>query len=283
MGCRRVKVLVTGRGTSGSWEIRGRQLGAAIGAEVEAQASKIKGYDLCVIVKRAPADLLRRIRDARVPVVFDIVDAWPQPHGSEWPREQCLAWLRGQIAAIKPVGIVAATNAMAMDCAEFGLPVLWLPHHARPGQRINPVRPKAQTVGYEGSERHLGWWKGILEAECARRGWAFRLNPTHLAELDIVVALRQAQGYAARNWKSGVKLANAQGSGTPCIVGREAGYTETGCEGEYWADDTDDLSNALDALTSLEARRRAHELLLAGTITLESVAATYTAWLQGLV
>lgn len=275
-----MKALVTGRGTSGSWQIRGLQLGAALGATVEANASKVAGYDVAIVVKRAPDDLLHRLRTVGVPIIWDVVDCWPQPAGNAWPVGDCRAFLAQRVAALKPVAIVAATRAMAADCKDFALPTLALAHHARPQQRVNPVRERVQKVGYEGGEAYLGKWRAILEAECKARRWAFIVNPPALADLDIVVALREATGYAARNWKSNVKLANAQGTGTPCILNREAGYTETASGGELWADSANELSEALDKLTDHETRKVAAAGLWPPT--LEHVAADYRQWLGQL-
>lgn len=275
-----MKLLVTGRGTSGSFTIRGEQLGAAIGATVQPNAMTAKSYDLAIVVKRCPPDLLQRIRRTGVPLVYDIVDGWPQPHGNLWDREQCMDWLREKIAEVRPIGIVAATERMAADCAEFGVSVLALPHHARPGQRLNPLRETVRTVGYEGAPHYLGAWRSVLERECAERGWVFHVEPAELAELDIVVALREADGYAARNWKSNVKLANAQGSGTPSIVNSEAGYLETAGPEQLFADTDAELHDALDALTDIVARRAQ----VAGyrAPTLEAIAGEYRAWLSRL-
>lgn len=276
-----LNILVTGRG-SGSWQIRGVELGGAIGATVERNASRVKGYDLAVVVKRPRPDLLHRLREVGTPVVWDVVDAWPQPDGNEWDRERCLAWLRGEVETIRPAAIVAATGAMAADCAEFGVPVLALPHHGRPGQRMNPIRERAQAIGYEGGEQYLGRWREILQNECTRRKWMFHVNPKWLGDVDIVVAVRAQQGYAARNWKSGVKLANAQITGTPCILNNESGYRETKSGGELWADDATELSICLDSLAHRATRQHASAVLRSRAITLESVARTYKEWLEAL-
>ena len=276
------KILVTSRSGSGSWAIRGEQLGAAIGATVERNASKIKGHDVVVLVKRPKPDLLHRIQSVGVPIVWDIVDAWPQPEGNSWGRETCLKWLREEVQAIKPVGIVAATQVMAADCAEFGVPVLALPHHARPNQMPNPIRLRVQTVGYEGSVNYLGAWNETLQVESVMRGWRFIVNPAHLADLDIVVAMRSHKGYAAQHWKSNVKLANAQGTGTPCVANRERGYVETAKGGIQWADTRDELSAAFDSLTDVHVRRAVSADLRAGEITLKKTATVYRTWLGQL-
>lgn len=276
------KVLVTSRSGSGSWSIRGEQLGNAIGATVERNASKVKGYDLAILVKRPKPDLLHRLHSVGIPIVWDIVDAWPQPEGSAWGKESCLQWLRDEVKAIKPVGIVAATQAMADDCLEFGVPVLTLPHHARPKQPINPIRLRVQTVGYEGSERYLGHWKDALNSECVARRWRFMINPAHLSDLDIVVAFRSHKCYASRNWKSNVKLANAQGTGTPCVLNRERGYLDTHQGGAEWADTPAELSEAFDYLTDVHVRQKAAHELRNSQLTLDMVADAYKAWLSQL-
>lgn len=274
-----MKILVTGRGTGGSWAIRGAQIGVAIGAAVFPKALEVAKYDLAVLVKRPEPDLLERLHRARVPIVWDIVDAWPQPTGNEWSRARCLDWLRESVQMIMPVGIVAATQAMAEDCRRFSVPVLALPHHARPRQRVNPIRP-INVVGYEGGKQYLGHWVPAIKRECTERGWQFVVNPTELADVDIVLALRDCRGYAPRNWKSNVKLANAQGSGTPVICNREAGYIETASGAEQWADTAEELSAAFDALTPMGIRREAAERLYEATPGLDSVATDYLQWLR---
>lgn len=276
------RILVTGSGSSGSWRIRGEQLGAAIGADVVPRATAVQSYDLAILVKRPPLDLILRLQRLRVPIVWDVVDAWPQPQGNDWPERQCKAWLAERIGLIKPVAIVAATQAMAQDCAAFGVPVHWLPHHARPGLGVNPIRELVTQVGYEGGAQYLGDWRPFLEHACAARGWVFHVEPNAITDLDIVVALRDQRGYAPRVWKSNVKLANAQGSGTPIICNLEAGYLETRSGGEVFADTRDDVLAALEALTPHAERAARARQLLAGARRLEDVAAEYLGWLREL-
>jgi len=278
----KMKLLVTSRGSSGSWSIRGEQLGSAIGAVVQKNASAVRGFDLAILVKRSRADLLHRLRTVGVPIVWDIVDAWPQPDGNNWGRETCMSWLRQEVSEIKPVGLVAATRAMVEDCKEFGVPVLCLPHHSRPDQRLNPIRDIVQAVGYEGSVGYLGYWKDALELECGKRDWRFLINPHSLSELDIVVAFRSMRGYAAQRWKSNVKLANAQGSGTPCIMNTESGYQETDRGGVFWLDEPNDLPIAFDCLSKRERRKQAAEKLFESRITIEDTAHRYSEWLHQL-
>lgn len=270
-----MRVLVTGKGNAGSWIIRGQQLGNAIGADVSQIPQGT--YDVSVLVKKAPPELLRKLSGE---IVYDVVDAWPQPIGNQWGRSRSIDWLSGQINSIKPAGIVAATKRMAVDCQAFGIPVIALEHHARPGLRKNPVRKEVKTVGYEGSPEYLGQWRKLLEAECRTRGWNFVVNPQELADLDIVVALRDCSGYAARHYKSNVKLANAQGSGTPVICNRESGYLETQSGAEHWADSKEELIRSLDALSDYEQRLEISGQLYRCAPRLDQVAAKYKAWLK---
>lgn len=279
-----MEILVTGRGTGGSWGIRGVQLGRAMGATVMPEARDLAAHDVAVLVKRYTPDLLARLQEARkregLRVIWDVVDAYPQPRGNLWSREQCLAWLKAEVALLQPDGIVAATQAMARDLAAFtDVPVLALPHHARPGLRRNPIHAEVRTVGYEGAEHYVERWRPLIEAECMRRGWAFVTQPAELADVDILVALRDSTGYAPRAWKSNVKLANAQGSGTPIVCCREAGYHETHSHGEQWADTPEQLSTAFDVLEPLAARRNAAAKLLAAAPHLPAIAETYHQWL----
>lgn len=276
-----MEILMTGRGTSGSWQIRGVQLGRALGATVMPEALDVAGYGAAVVVKRPTPELLRRLHLAEVPIVWDVVDAWPQPSGNLWSGHACRYWLRNMVEHVRPAGIVAATQEMARDLAALtDIPVLALPHHARPGLRRNPIRAEVHTVGYEGGEQYIERWRPLIEAECARRGWSFVTQPAELADVDIVLALRDSTGYAPRAWKSNVKLANAQGSGTPIVCCNEAGYRETQSGGEQWADTPEQMSAAFDALTPQSSRLEASRKLLAATPHLQTIAETYASWLR---
>lgn len=279
-----MKLLITGKGTSGSWAIRGVQLGQAIGATaVLPQATKVDGYDMAVLVKRSTPALLAALHGSRARLIWDIVDAWPQPEGNAWPKERCMAWLREQVAIVRPFAIVAATEAMAADCQEFGVPVLALPHHARPALDRNPIRETVRKVAYDGSDRQLGdRWIADLQSLCSNRGWQWVMNPRRLVDVDILVALRALHGYAAVNWKSNVKLANAQATGTPIVCGREAGYLETKSGGEQWADTAEELGVRLDALTPYDVRLEASQRMFAAAPRLVPIANGYRQWLEEL-
>lgn len=278
-----MNILFTGTGNSGSWQIRGEQLGRSVGADVVVNALDVAAYDVAVLIKRPRIDLIERVHKAGIPLVYDVVDAWPQPAGNMWSKDDAMIWLDQQINKIKPAAIVAATNSMKNDLAHFGVPVIHLPHHARPAQPLNVIREQVQVIGYEGSLTHLGNWRTIIEEECERRGWQFIVNPPRISDVDIVVALRETNGYPARYWKSNVKLANAQATGTPFIGCRESGYMESSIPGiERWADNWKELKLAFDQLTPHKERKRVHEWMLSVAPRLEPIAAYYREWLTGI-
>jgi hypothetical protein len=279
-----MNIVVTGRGKAGSWLIRGEQLGRAAGADVMPMAIDVARYDVVVLVKGARGDLVNRIHAGGAALVWDIVDAWPQPEGNLWGRAECLSWLREQIRILRPQAVIAATRRQADDVAEVcgkSLPVRAIHHHFRPGLKRTEIRERIGVVAYEGSLRHLGVWRERLERVCRLRGADVVINPASLTDADVVVALREADGYAARNWKSNVKLANAQGSGTPVICVPESGYLETaGTAFPLWAETDLDLLQALDHLAPRETRQAYSDALFANRIKLATVAREYREFLE---
>lgn len=279
-----MKVIVTGTGKSGSWLIRGDQLGRAIGAAVIPHASNLCGFDVGILIKRPPEHTIEAARNSGVTIVWDVVDAWPQPVGNLWDRTACMSWLDHHLRKIKPHAVIAATEAMARDVATFNVPVIALPHHARPNARRATINPTITRVGYEGSMRHLGClWQSRLGAWCSSNNVQLVFNPDDLADLDVVVAMREHQNYAPTNWKSNVKLANAQAIGLPIVCNREEGYKETSPSGGVaWADTPEEFAQAMASLKPQEARQQASELLMRDTITLEATAVKLKAWLETL-
>jgi len=269
---------MAGSGRSGSWVIRGQQLAEAIGADVCTNGA-VGAADMVIGVKRV-ADSLASA--ARGRLVWDVVDAYPQPRGNEWGESECKSWLVGEVRRIRPKAVIAATQRMAQDCKGLGIPVLYLPHHHRPGIARNPIRERIEVVGYEGGENYIGRWRAVIEEECARIGARFVINPSRLADVDVVLALRDSHGYAPRNWKSNVKLANAHGSGTPWIGCREAGYIETAAGTEYWADTPSELRVALNWLSDQSAREQVSDRFVAAAFPVEKAAEVLWNFLKGL-
>lgn len=280
-----MNLLFTGRGGAGSWEVRGRQLGAACDAVVQPLASveACKAADFIVVVKRTPAVLLDALQRSGKPWVLDVVDFYPQPACAGWSREESISWVRSQVRALNPNAVIWPTMRMQEDCSD-GRPALTLPHHHRPNIARNPIREEVRTVGYEGRPLYLGGWEALLQRECRRRGWRFVTNPAQLADLDIVVAVRgdHWQSYAARHWKSNVKLANAHGSGTPFVGNPEWGYMETGSGCEFWVDSGAHLPEAFDRLTPRSQREQVADRFVQKAYPLEKAAEDLCRFLRSL-
>lgn len=265
-----MEILFTGKGgNSGSWEIRGNQLGRM--GTVAPNCQNPRGFDVAVVVKRTPDTVIQTLRASGIPWVWDIVDAYPQPHANLWTKREGIEWVRKQVANLRPAGIIWPNRKMMEDC-EIDLPQNVLYHHHRPNLKLNPIRDTVRTVGYEGGN-YLGTWRPIIEAECRKRGWDFVVNPGELANLDIVVAFREPTGYVPFSWKSNVKLANAHGSGTPFVGAPENGYIDTQSGAEYWACNKDDLRVSFDWLEDQSSREQVRDRFLSAAYPLEQAQA----------
>lgn len=279
-----VNFVFTGGGKAGSWLCRGDQIGRALGANVkpDATVSDFRRADLTVCVKRCPEDRLAALRASGKPWVFDIVDCYPQPEASSWTAAEAIRWMQARLAHLKPDGVIWPNQRMAEDVG-FSGPQAVIYHHHRPGIRHNPIREDVFAVGYEGEPRYIEKWLVHIESECEKRGWIFHVNPPHLANVDVVLALRGGNwnGYVPAHWKSNVKLANAHGSGTPFVGSPECGYAETRSGAEYWATTPGDLRAAFDWLTPRRTREEVSRRFLEKAYCLADAADAYRAFLCG--
>jgi hypothetical protein len=285
-----VKILFTGKGSSGSWSIRGTQIAEGlrdIGVDAlaipKASVEQLRWADVVVLVKRPNAEIMAAIWESQKPLVWDIVDAWTQPEGNEWPRERCLSWLATQLYYVKPDAIICATRAM-QDDAEFAKSCV-IYHHARPEltlrRRHGVFKKTAEWFVYDGGDHYLGRYRDIL---IERSGMTFARG--YLGDFqmcaDVIVCLRDSKGYAPRHWKSNVKLANAQALGIPALCSPESGYKETSTGGVLWIESPSDLPAAFDALAN---PARYAELCAAvdAPPTLREVAVKYRAFLESII
>jgi hypothetical protein len=273
-----MRVLVTGnRPTAGSWAIRAEQLARPAGFRVHPVTTDIGDADVVVAVKRHNPELPSICRRAGIPLVWDIIDPWPQPIGNLWDEQTAKAWLYAELKRIRPRLVLASTKRMAEDIKTLGFDAVCIYHHAR---SANPrqAAEKVRVVGYDGSPVQLGHWADIVRSQCAKRGWEFVTDGARYHEFDIVLGLRSHAGYAPRNWKSNVKLANAQAAGIPFIGSPEAGYLETRVPGcEKFATDESSLSQAFDALTPMESRARISAWMqaVANVVSVENIRRQY--------
>lgn len=220
-----MKILILGN-SKGSGEVRGVQLGAALGARVMTAPSHddLHWADVVVLLKRAAKDWASTVHQARKPLVWDALDFWAQPDENHFSEAQARVLLQRWITLIRPALVIGATEAMAT--AAQGV---FLPHHAWPGLTPSPAREHVKVVGYQGKRKYLGQWAKAVQAECDQRGWQFVINPPDLRDCDLLVAFRDGQwdGWMCREWKSGVKIVNAMAAGRPIIMHDSAAFHET--------------------------------------------------------
>jgi hypothetical protein len=273
-----VRVLITGKGgQTGSWQIRGEQLGSAIGATIAPGASprQMDRHDLVVVVKRVDPGLRESLRGRRW--VLDFVDGWPQPRGNAWGKDEAIAWLRGRLKELAPTAVVFPTTRMREDSGWKG-PALVLPHHAWPKYQRQPVAQKIRRVGYEGAPAYLGQWRDVMERACAARGFEFVVNGD-LSTCQVGVALRDVTGYPAGAWKANTKLANLQALGLPALVSPEEGYREFGSKAQTEIVCHEHVGPVLDMIAGSGIRRQLADIAHATTPRLDDVAHTYREWL----
>ncbi len=277
-----MKVLVTGKGGgSGSFAIRGLQLGAAIEAQIEpmASAATCKAADIIIVVKRTPDALMQNICQSGKPWVYDMVDGWPQPN--YWEQHDAIQWLSKHVRALNPSAAVFGTSRMQAD-ADFRGPSLILPHHSWPKYKPSEIREKVSVVGYEGSPKYLGKWLDVVLEACKRMGWDFQINGD-MTQADIGICLRDNGGYPARFWKPGTKLSNLHALGISALCSPEAGYHSVASGMEFWINKESDVMRAFENLADVRTRRDVSKSMLKAALPLESVAEKYKAWLKTLL
>jgi hypothetical protein len=276
-----MNVLVIGGGKAGAWQIRGRQLGEAIGARVvESAVSKDFSWaDLVVLVKRGGMDAVAESHLRGLPIVWDALDFWSQPLQNTAPHTTAMHMIQNQLKFIKPAVAIGATNAMALACKG-----VYLPHHSWPGLEPAEARRDVQTVAYQGNAAYLGAWMVRVANACSARGWKFVINPTDLRTADILVAFRDGpwDGWMPRQWKSGVKLSNAIASGRPILTQRSAAWDEMQPPGSL-VETESDLRAALDHWSDFSKRKQAVEACItqAPLYRLPYIASAYRTAMEG--
>jgi hypothetical protein len=263
--------------------IRGEQLGAAIGATVKpnATADDCKNADVVVLVKRPSVDLLESVRHARV-LVWDTVDFWLQPLDNGANQRQSVDIFRRKVSEIKPDAVICATAKMADDC---GTPY-YLYHHSNPSISRVPVRSQIKTIGYVGNPNYPGKFGRYLLRACEKRGLNYLVNPIRYDECDVLVSFREGEhtGYMPSQWKSNVKLANAQAAGIPFICQSHAGYLETDHGGVVYCEKPEEIGDTIDAIWQKPARQDMSDALVKSgeNYTLAKIAEQYREMLENI-
>lgn len=275
---------MTGSQKTGAWKVRGEQLGTAIGALVQFNPKELdfKWADAVVLVKRVREEQLQAIRRNNKFLIWDIVDAWPQPEGNEWGLFESIDWLHSELERIRPNAVVFTTSTMQND-AGVSIPSIVLPHHSweRYLHHVPNIRRDIQSLGYEGGEHYLGKWRSIIQQECDRHGWRFIVNGD-MTTVDIGVALRDCSGYPTTAWKSNCKLANLHALGLPSLCSYEHGMVEFRSGSEFWIRSKLDIYDAFDMLLDVNVRKEISTNMKDAQLCLNYVAGRYKAWLSQL-
>jgi hypothetical protein len=176
-----------------------------------------------VLVKRAIVPFGQMAKQTGKPIAWDALDFWQQPAQNQLNSAQAVTLARTYIDAVRPTLVIGATEAMAQ-----ALDGVYLPHHTWRGLEPMASRPEMGIVAYQGNPLYLGRWFVELQRACAARGWRFVVNPDQLWQADLIVALRDGpwDGWICREWKSGVKLANAIAAGRPVLTQDTAAMRE---------------------------------------------------------
>lgn len=249
-----MNVLFVGTG-NGSWIMRGKQIGAALGARVTSHPNGEDWHwaDVAVLVKHAGLGYASQAQHYDVPIIWDVLDCWQQPEQNGLSVEEGKALIAGMAAQIKPAVMIAATQRMADDIGG-----VYIPHHCRIGLTPKPVRDRVSTVAYDGQKKYLGRWYRVIEDECRRRGWRFAVNPIDLAQADILVAFRDGKwdGPLCQAWKSGVKFVNAMSAGRPIVTQDCQGVAEVPLQQhvQYLVSEWFSLSQAFDYWSDYQER-----------------------------
>lgn len=275
-----MKLLIVGSEGKGSWKMRGQQLGQALKARVVTKpaSSDWAWADVVVLVKRAAFQYQRQVSALRVPVIWDALDFWDQPVENGRSEAGLVQVVEETRSALGLDLVIGATEAMARAVGGA-----YLPHHCRLGLKPTPPRVKAEVVGYDGQRKYLGSWLTALESACAELGMQFVVNPPDLRAVDVLVSFRDGQwdGWACRQWKSGVKYVNAIVAGRPVLTQPSAAFDELAPVGQF-VESTTDLVDALRAVTAQEVREQAYAMgqQRAASFQVEAIAARYAEILQ---
>lgn len=283
-----MKIGFIGHESKGAWQIRAKQIAPHLGAVLDSRMSR-SNYDLVILIKTPEPKLVTRIKALNIPVIWDVIDFWPQRIDktlSNHNRDQIMKWVKPFLESVNPKHIITATNKMKNDLESLGYNATTIYHHHRPKIKINPINKELRTIGIEGSMGQYGSWTEKLKTISRKLNLKFITNFTPgddlLYTFDIVIATRGYTGYAPKNWKSNVKMANAHASGTPGIFNDEQGYKETACGHELWADTEEEIIEGIEKLRSYDLRQTIHENFLKNTITLEQVVEQYKSLINNL-
>jgi hypothetical protein len=257
----------------GSWDVRGRQIGAVLNAKVTQKPvmADWRWADVVILVKHAIDEWGATAKRCNLPLIWDVLDYWQQPEENERTVEDYRQVIAKRASQCGIGALIGATRQMAEDIGG-----VYIPHHSRPGLKATPPREKARIVAYEGTRKYLGRWLDALEAACAERGLGMEINPPSLANADVVVSLRWGKwdGPLCHDWKSGVKYVNALVAGKPVIAQPCSALTEIDPVG-VTVPSMDQIGWAIDSAVGLRHEAYALAKQRRQEFAIETIAAQY--------
>ncbi|MCK9361786.1 hypothetical protein M0Q28_06220 [Patescibacteria group bacterium] len=234
-----MRILFTGTGRFGSWQMRGVQMAfqrEAWKAVPNASSKDIRSIDVVVIVKHAAPDTIDLLQRWKGPVVYDPLDFWTivpefdRMASGILTASQARNLFGEYFRKINPALILCATRAMAEDLAPLGMPADVLYHHFDPRLTIvERNRIERPVVLYHGADT-IGLWKFPMHVVSRVSGARFIQSSAALPPpADVLVAVRGGAhaNWLSKRWKSNVKAATALRLGLPFVAWPEASYIET--------------------------------------------------------
>lgn len=278
-----MKISFVGYPGAGTWQIRAKQIASHINARLDPDLTKPNECDAVILVKRPLENLLRRIRKFNKPIIWDMQDSWfqkkEQGDMSNYDKPKIMNWLKDYLDTVNPIHVIATSTSMKNDLESLGYKSTIINHFYRPNIIVNPIREQLNIVGIEGTRMQYGTWPSKLKIICKKMDYTFienfEPNKDKLHLFDVVITMREHTGYAALNWKSNVKLANAHGSGTPGIFGEEQSYKDTASGFELWASTEEKIIESLKNLEPYDVRKNISENFLKSKISIEQIAEDY--------
>lgn len=281
-----IRVCFMSQSSAGSWQIRGKQISEMVNgweAINKPTMDDIERFDLFCIVKKPDLKFIKRLKNAKKPIVFDIVDSWAQPIDGLKYTDLVLvqSFFRRKFNDIDADYYIFPNQRMKEDLSDVTRNGVAIYHHYKKNIGINPIRKIVKKIGYEGNESFLGEWSDIITSACNDLDIEFVINPDVYTDMDIVVSVRGGEHdcFMSNSYKSNVKIANAMGSGTPILAGhREISCQEVDTGDVLFFTDEESFKRQLNRLCeSYDLRKNIHDnfLLESQKFSIEAISNCY--------
>lgn len=268
-----MKILFIGMSKkAGSAIMRGQQIASTRpnwDYKFKPTREEMDGYGAIVLVKQAKPSILADIDDACKCndsfFFYDMLDFWGQDKYKT--EEESLEILHSHIMKLfmldEGVDVFIAPNQCMFE-SMLSLPIIGkcdvykIPHHYDPNLPTPAYNSQVKNLVYYGDGRYIANWYLQIVRACGEAGWNFLINPQDLSCASAMIGARNGEYncWINRNWKSGVKLATAEGLGIPFVHTQESSYMEYATENTHLFADEDELAEILVRLKPIEINDR---------------------------